>query len=164
MLIRDATQVDIPAIQAIYAHHVLKGTGTFEEDPPGVEEMRRRHDAVVSNGLPWLVADMDGVIAGYAYAQIFHARSGWRFTLEDSVYVATAFTRRGIGKSLLNELTTQCAALGYREMIAVIGDSANLGSINLHASVGFVQAGLLKDTGYKFGQRLDVIYMQKSLV
>jgi phosphinothricin acetyltransferase len=161
--IRDASEADFEAIQKIYAHHVLHGTGSFEEQPPDVEDMLTRFRAVRANGLCWLVAEDDGGIAGYAYAQRFHSRSGWRRTLEDSVYVGPGRERQGLGRALLAELLNRCAALGYGEMVAVIGDSGNLGSINLHASAGFVHAGMLKNVGLKFGRRLDVIYMQKTL-
>ncbi len=163
MKLRDAMPSDFEAVCEIYAHHVLTGTGSFEEEPPSIEEMLLRHAAVLANGLPWLVAEDGGAVAGYAYAQRFHARSGWRMTLEDSVYVAQDRAGKGIGRMLLDELILRCAALGYGEMIAVIGDSANTGSIRLHEAAGFVHAGILKNVGLKFGRRLDVVYMQKSL-
>ena len=164
MIIREAVSQDMQNVHEIYAHHVLHGAGTFEEAPPAIEEMQRRHDAVGANGLPWLVADIDGATAGYAYAQRYHARSGWRITLEDSVYVAPKQMRMGVGRALLGELIARCTALDYREMIAVIGDSANTGSIRLHEAAGFVHAGLLKNVGVKFGQRLDVVLMQRTLL
>lgn len=163
MIVRDATAGDLAAIRGIYAHHVLHGTGTFEEEPPDTEEMVRRFAAVLANGLPWIVAEIDGAVAGYAYAQRYHARSAWRHTLEDSVYVAPDRARGGVGKALLTELLARCSALGYREMIAVIGDSGNAGSTGLHARAGFERAGLLRDVGLKFGKRLDVVLMQKTL-
>lgn len=163
MIVREAGTEDFAAIQRIYAHHVLHGAGTFEEEPPSVAEMLRRHAAVADKGLPWLVAELDGAVAGYAYAQLFHARTGWRYTLEDSVYVAPDRLRLGVGSALLIELTVRCAGLGYREMIAVIGDSANAGSIRLHLAAGFKHAGVLRNVGLKFGRRLDVVYMQKTL-
>jgi L-amino acid N-acyltransferase YncA len=163
LIIRDAAEADFEAIQMIYAHHVLHGTGSFEEQPPDIEDMLVRFRAVRANGLCWLVAEDDGGIAGYAYAQRFHSRSGWRRTLEDSVYVAPGRERQGLGRALLAELVSRCSALDYGEMVAVIGDSDNLGSIHLHASAGFVHAGMLKNVGLKFGRRLDVVYMQRSL-
>ena len=162
-IIRDASPEDLIAIRDIYGHHVLNGTGTFEEEPPSLDDMQRRFDAVRAYGLPWLVVEIDGVVAGYAYAQRYHSRSGWRLTLEDSVYVAPDRLRAGIGKLLLGELLTRCAALGNREMIAVIGDSDNAGSVALHEAAGFVHAGLLQNVGLKFGRRLDVVLMQKTL-
>lgn len=163
MIIRDAIPGDIFSIQQIYEHHVLHGTGTFEEEPPPAEEMSRRYEAVLSNALPWLVADIDGGIGGYAYAQRYHSRSGWRMTLENSVYVAPGLSRKGIGKALLAALMQRCAVLGYAEVLAVIGDSKNAGSVGLHEAAGFTHAGLLKNVGLKFGRRLDVVIMQKSL-
>lgn len=163
MIIRDATQKDFSAIREIYAHHVLHGTGTFEEEPPSHEEMLRRFEAVRNNGLPWTVADVDGEIAGYAYAQRYHARSGWRITLEDSIYITQERMGHSIGRALLADLIQRCAALGYREMLAVIGDSRNTGSITLHERAGFTHAGLLKNVGIKFGRYLDVVLMQRTL-
>ena len=163
MKIRDANPSDFEAVSTIYAHHVLTGTGSFEEEPPSMEELLRRHAAVLANGLPWIVADEEGIVAGYAYAQKFHSRSGWRMTLEDSIYVAPDRIGKGIGRLLLDELMRRCAVLGYGEMIAVIGDSNNSGSIRLHEAGGFVRVGHLKNVGLKFGRRLDVVYMQKSL-
>ena len=164
MILRDAMDDDMPAIQAIYAHHVLQGTGTFEEEPPSCEEMIRRYSAILETGLPWLVAELDGAIAGYCYAQRYHARTAWRFTLEDAIYVAPDHARKGVGAALLSALMARCAALDYREMIAVIGDSANVGSIGLHKAAGFGDAGLLRNVGLKFGRALDVVIMQKTLV
>lgn len=163
MLVRDARESDFATMQAIYAHHVFNGTGSFEEEPPPIEEMLRRYAAVLDHGLPWLVADEDGAVVGYAYAQRFHSRSGWRLTLEDSVYVAPGRARQGIGRILLNALMSRCTVLGYGEMVAVIGDSANVASTRLHEAAGFARAGLLTNVGLKFGRRLDVVYMQKTL-
>ena len=161
--IRSATPDDMEAVQQIYAHHVLNGTGTFEEVPPDLAEMQRRLGTVLANDLPWLVAESDGEINGYAYAQRYHARSAYRRTLEDSVYVRPSLTGAGIGTALLGELIARCTALGYREMIAVIGDSGNAGSIRLHEGLGFTRAGLLQNVGYKFDRYLNVMLMQKSL-
>ncbi|MBM3606825.1 MAG: N-acetyltransferase family protein [Alphaproteobacteria bacterium] len=163
MLIRAATADDIPAITAIYAHHVAHGTGTFEEEPPSVEAMMQRREAVLANGLPWLVAERGGRVLGYCYAQRYHPRSAWRFTLEDAIYVAADAQRCGAGRALLGALITQCALLDYQQMIAVIGDSANAGSIGLHRACGFHDAGVLKDVGLKFGRKLDVVLMQRTL-
>lgn len=163
MIIRNATHEDFTAIRDIYAHHVLHGTGTFEEEPPSYDEMLRRFEAVRNNGLPWIVADVDGEIAGYAYAQRYHARSGWRVTLEDSIYISQERAGQGIGRALLADLIPRCAAIGFREMLAVIGDSRNVGSITLHERAGFAHAGLLKNVGIKFGHYLDVVLMQRTL-
>lgn len=163
MIIRAARDEDRPAISAIYAHHVLHGTGTFEEEPPSVETIAQRREAVLANGLPWLVAEREGVVIGYCYAQKYHPRSAWRFTLEDAIYVAPDAQRSGAGRALLDELIRQCMALGYHQMVAVIGDSANAGSIGLHRACGFEPAGLLKNVGRKFDRELDVVLMQRAL-
>jgi phosphinothricin acetyltransferase len=163
MLVRDATPEDVPAIQRIYAHHVLHGAGSFEEEPPAIEVMRARFDAVKERGLPWLAADVDGAVAGFSYARPYHDRSAYRFTLEDAVYVAPGFARAGIGRALLTAVLARCAADGYRQMIAVIGDSANHGSIGLHLSLGFRHVGVLNGVGFKFGRWLDSVIMQKDL-
>jgi phosphinothricin acetyltransferase len=161
--VRPAGPQDLPAIQAIYAHHVLTGLASFEEVAPAVEEMRRRHDEVVSRGLPWLVADFGGTVAGYGYCAPYRARSAYRYALEDSVYVRQDVVGRGVGSALLAELLRRCEALDYRQVIAVIGDSANLASINLHAAFGFLRVGTLRSAGYKFGRWVDSVLMQRPL-
>jgi phosphinothricin acetyltransferase len=163
MRIRDAQEDDFPAIQEIYAHHVLHGAGSFEEEPPGVEAMLARFAAVRARALPWIVVEEGGAIRGYAYARPYHERSAYRFTLENSVYVAPDAARRGFGRALLGELLARCAAGGYRQMIAIIGDSGNAGSIGLHSAMGFRHAGLLRGVGLKFGRTLDSVLMQKDL-
>jgi phosphinothricin acetyltransferase len=163
MLVRPAAAQDFPAIQSIYAHHVLHGLATFEEVPPTLEEMRRRHEDVTRQGLPYLVGEEKGEILGYGYCSLYRTRSGYRYTLEDSIYVKEGMQGRGVGKAVLAELIRICAALNYRQIIAVIGDSANAGSIKLHASLGFVRAGLLRSTGFKFGRWIDSVYMQLPL-
>jgi len=163
LTIRPATPADLPAIQAIYAHHVLTGTGSFEETPPDLEEMTRRYQDVTGRGLPYLVAEDDNGIAGYAYAGLFRTRSAYRFTVEDSVYVAADRQGRGVGRQLLTALIDICRAAGVREILAVIGDSGNAGSIALHASQGFRLVGTLERVGLKFGRWLDVVIMQCSL-
>ena len=161
--VRPAGPQDLPAIQAIYAHHVLKGLASFEEVPPPLEELRRRHDEVVSRGLPWLVADFGGTVAGYGYCAPYRARSAYRYALEDSVYVREDMVGRGVGSALLAELIRRCEALGYRQVVAVIGDSANLASINLHAAFGFLRVGTLRSVGFKFGRWTDSVLMQRPL-
>jgi phosphinothricin acetyltransferase len=163
MLVRPAAPADLPAIQAIYAHHVLHGLASFEEAPPSVEEMRRRYEDVARQGLPYLAAEEKGEILGYGYCTLYRTRSAYRYTLEDSIYVKQGLHGKGIGKAVLKELIARCAALNYRQIIAVIGDSANAGSIRLHASLGFVRAGLLRSTGFKFGRWVDSVYMQLPL-
>jgi L-amino acid N-acyltransferase YncA len=161
--VRPAGPQDLPAIQAIYAHHVLHGFASFEETAPPVEELRRRHDEVVSRGLPWLVADSGGTVAGYGYCAPYRARSAYRYALEDSVYVHQDMVGRGVGSALLAELIRRCEALGYRQVVAVIGDSANLASINLHAAFGFLRVGTLRSVGFKLGRWVDSVLMQRPL-
>ena len=163
MEVRSAAQGDLAAIQAIYAHHVLRGLGTFEEVPPGVEEMRRRHQDVTGRGLPYLVALERGEILGYGYCAPYRARSAYRYALEDSIYVKEAHLGKGIGTLLLGELLRICEGLGYRQVIAVIGDSANSASIGLHARHGFLRVGTLRSSGYKVGRWVDTVLMQRPL-
>lgn len=162
--VRDATDADIPAIAEIYGHHVRCGLGTFEETPPSPEEMRQRHADILARGLPWLVAvDRRGRVLGYAYAAPYRLRSAYRYTLEDSIYVAPQAQRRGIGRTLLQALVARCTALGFRQMIAVIGDSVNAASIGLHARAGFERIGILAAVGYKQARWVDAVLMQRPL-
>ena len=162
--IRNLTPTDIPAVTAIYTHHTLHGTGTFDETPLTQDDMHERADKVRAQGLPWLIAeDEAGKIAGYAYAMQFHTRHGWRFTLENSVYIAPNRQRQGIGRRLMSELIPICESLGYRQMIAAIGDSENHGSVGLHKTMGFEPAGVYRTVGLKFGRWLDVVLMQRAL-
>lgn len=162
--IRAAGPQDVDAIQAIYAHHVLTGTGTFETEPPDHAEIRRRMDKVAGLGWPWLVACSDtGAVIGYAYAGPFRERAAYAHTVEDSIYVAPEQAGRGIGRLLLSTLIAACRAAGARQMLAVIGDSDNTGSIGLHRALGFGDAGVLRQVGHKFGRDLDVVIMQLTL-
>jgi len=161
--VRAAAQGDLAAIHAIYAHHVLRGLATFEEVPPDVEEMRRRHQDVTGRGLPYLVAVERGEILGYGYCAPYRARSAYRYALEDSIYIKDGHLGNGIGTRLLGELLRICAELGYRQVVAVIGDSANAGSIALHARLGFLRVGTLRSTGFKFGRWVDTVLMQRPL-
>ena len=163
LLIRPSSPADLPAITAIYGWNVLNGTGTFELDAPDQAEMARRRDDVLSKGLPWLVVERDGVVLGYAYANHFRPRRAYRFCLEDSVYLAADARGQGLGRLLLAELMARCEAAGARQMLAVIGDSANLGSVGVHRTLGFEQVGILKAAGWKFDRWLDVVLMQKAL-
>lgn len=156
-------QGDFAAIQAIYARHVLHGLASFEEVPPGEEEMLHRHADVAAHGLPYLVAERDGVVMGYGYCTLFRARSAYRYSLEDSVYVREDSTGKGIGSKLLAEVLARCERLNYRQVIAVIGDSGNLPSIALHARHGFVRVGTLRSSGFKLGRWVDSVYMQRPL-
>jgi len=161
--LRDAVPADLAAIQAIYAHHVATGLASFEEEGPSVDEMRRRFDDVRARGLPYLTAEYAGQVAGYGYCTLYRARSAYRYALEDSVYVRQDMVGRGVGRLVLAELIRRCEALGYRQMIAVIGDSANEASIGVHASQGFLRVGTLRSSGYKFGRWVDSVLMQRPL-
>jgi phosphinothricin acetyltransferase len=163
MIIRPSLETDAEALAAIYGHHVLHGTGTFEETPPSAEEMLARRAAVLGYGLPHLVAEEGGEVSGFAYAGPFRTRPAYRHTVEDSVYVAAGKMGRGIGKSLLGEVLARCEALGLRQVVALIGDSANLGSVGLHASLGFEHRATAPGVGFKQGRWLDVVWMQKAL-
>lgn len=163
MLIRPSKPDDLDGITSIYAHHVLSGTGTFETAPPGLEEMTRRHAEVLARRLPWLVVQQGGRLMGFAYANAFRPRPAYRFTLEDSVYLHPEAMGHGVGRILLTELLARCEDSGHRQMLAVIGDSENAGSIGLHRAAGFVDAGVLRCVGWKFGRWLDVVLMQRSL-
>ena len=161
--IRDSLDADIAAIQAIYAHHVTHGLGSFEEVPPTVETMAERRAAVRAQGLPYLVATQNGEILGYAYAGPFRPRPAYRYSLEDSIYVAPAAVGRGIGRRLLEALLARAEAWGARQMVAVIGDAANHGSICLHAALGFRMVGVYEAIGYKHGRWVDSVMMQRAL-
>jgi phosphinothricin acetyltransferase len=163
MQIRLATLPDIADMQAIYAHHVLHGTGTFEEAPPSVEEMTRRFMDVMEHGWDWLAAaDATGLL-GFGYYRPLRDRAAYRFTAEDSIYVRDDVRGQGVGKALVAALVEAAAAKGFRQMVAVIGDSENIGSIGVHASLGFQKVGLLRAVGFKFGRWLDVVQMQRPL-
>jgi L-amino acid N-acyltransferase YncA len=163
MQVRPATPADLPEIQSIYAFHVLHGTGTFEEAPPSVEEMTQRFDKVTSHGWSWLVATDETGVLGYAYYTQFRDRSAYRYCAEDSVYVREDVRGQGVGKVLVMRLIEDATAQGMRQMIAVIGDSENVGSIGVHASLGFHMVGTMRAIGVKFGRWLDVVSMQRHL-
>jgi L-amino acid N-acyltransferase YncA len=164
LIVRAASDADVAAVAAIYGHHVLHSTGTFEEVPPSEAEIAARIAAVRALKLPYLVsADDAGRVTGFAYASAFRPRPAYRYTAEDSVYIHPDQMGRGLGKALVAEVIAACAALGVRQMIAVIGDSANAGSIGLHRSLGFEDAGVGRAFGFKFGRWVDVVWMQKTL-
>jgi L-amino acid N-acyltransferase YncA len=161
--IRPSTDADLPAITAIYAHHVLHGTGTFETTPPSESELAARRADVLAKGLPWLVAEEGGQVLGYAYCQWFKPRPAYRFSAEDSIYLHPDSAGKGLGKALLAELAKQAEALGVRKLIAVIGDSNNAGSVGVHRTLGFTPVGTFKSCGWKFGKWLDIVLMEKAL-
>jgi L-amino acid N-acyltransferase YncA len=161
--VRDATPADAPALAAIYGDACLHGFGTFEETAPDAAEMARRLAEVRGHGLPYLVAELDGAVVGMCYAKPFRPRSAYRFTVEDSVYVSPAAKGAGVGRAMLGRLIERCEALGLRQMTAVIGDSGNSGSIALHRSLGFEDAGAFRAVGYKLGRWVDIVFMQRAL-
>jgi len=163
LLIRPSRPADLATITAIYALQVLHGTGTFETVPPTLAEMTTRRDDVLAKQLPFIVAEEAGKIIGFAYCNWFKARPAYRYSAEDSIYLSPKAQRRGLGRALLTELAAQAEAAGVRKLIAVIGDSANAGSIGLHRSVGFEPVGVLKSCGWKFDRWLDVVLMEKVL-
>lgn len=161
--VRDAEDADLPAIQAIYAHHVLHGLATFEEVPPSVTELAGRRAAIIDAGLPYLVAEREGRVVGYAYAASYHPRPAYRYTIEDSIYVADGLGGGGIGSALLASLLARCEAGPWRQMLAVIGNSGNAGSIALHRKLGFAPVGTFTAVGFKLGQWVDTVLMQRVL-
>jgi L-amino acid N-acyltransferase YncA len=161
--IRPAGPPDVPAITRIYAHAVEHGTASFELEPPDQAEMARRQQALLAEGYPYLAAELDGVVAGYAYAGAYRDRRAYDWCVEDSVYVAPEFHRKGIGRLLLTRLVTQAETLGFRQMIGVIGDSANTASVAVHAAAGFRLIGRFQSTGFKHGRWLDTVLMQRAL-
>lgn len=160
--LRDSLEADCSFIQRIYAHHVLHGTASFEIDPPSVEEISRRRADIVEKGLPYIVAERGGVVLGYAYVTLYRARPAYRFTVENSVYVRDGLTGEGIGSRLLVELIHRCTAAGFRQMIAVIGDSS-AASVALHKKHGFTQVGLFRSVGFKAGAWRDTAMLQLEL-
>jgi phosphinothricin acetyltransferase len=163
-LIREAASADMAAIAAIYSHHVLTGFGTFEEVPPTAEDLSGRVAAVRALGLPYLVAELNGEVAGFAYASAFRPRAAYRFTAEDTVYVRPDAVGHGLGRALLGAVIEGCEALGLRQLMAIVGDSGNAASIGLHRAMGFTQLGVGRNVGFKRGRWLDIVWMQKTLV
>lgn len=161
--IRDASHGDVATIQSIYAHHVRHGLASFEEVPPDVAEMQARFAKIVEGGFPYLVAEIDGVVAGYGYAGPYRTRSAYRFTVENSIYVDERHRGRGVGVALLEALVARCRSGPWRQMLAVIGDSANAPSIAVHRKAGFREVGVLARVGYKHGRWVDSVLMQLEL-
>jgi L-amino acid N-acyltransferase YncA len=163
LVIRPSRDDDVDAIAAIYAHHVLNGLASFEEVPPAVEEMARRRGDIVARGLPYLVAERDTRVVGYCYAGPFRPRIGYRYTLEDSIYIDAGEVGRGIGRRLLAPVIERCTELGYRQMVAVIGGRETVASIRLHEALGFKHIGVFPAVGFKFGRWIDTVLMQRAL-
>ncbi|VVO08666.1 L-methionine sulfoximine/L-methionine sulfone acetyltransferase [Pseudomonas fluorescens] len=163
LLVRDASDNDMPAVQAIYAHHVIHGTASFELNPPTLEQMRQRHADIYAHGLPFLVAERDGELVGYGYATLYRPRPAYRFTVEDSVYVREDMSGLGIGQALLSKVIERCIEGGRRQMVAIIGNSENLASIRLHERQGFRKVGVFESVGFKHGRWLDTVIMQREL-
>lgn len=161
--VRASHSSDLAAITAIYAHHVEHGTGTFELEAPSLQDMAARRAEVLARGLPWLVAEKDGEVLGFAYANWFKPRPAYRFSAEDSIYVAEKARGMGLGRKLLAELAVQAEAAGVRKLLAVIGDSANAGSIGVHRTLGFTDVGVMRSVGWKFGAWRDIVLMEKTL-
>jgi phosphinothricin acetyltransferase len=161
--IRSATDADVPAIAEIYAHYVRTALATFELDPPTSKEMAERRAAIIVQGLPYLAAELDGMLVGYAYVSPYRSRPAYRFSVEDSIYVHPEHPRKGIGRKLLAELIAHTERCGRRQMIAVIGDTGNAASVGLHAQFGFRHAGVLRSVGFKFGRWVDTVLMQREL-
>lgn len=163
IVIRDATAADITAILKIYTYEVLHALATFEETPPGVEEMKSRWASILNQGLPYLIAEIEGRVVGYSYAASYRARPAYQYTIEDSVYVEQGSLGQGIGKRLLSALIERCDLLRPGQMVAVIGDSENIGSITLHRRLGFRMVGTLEAVGFKFGRWVDTVLMQRAI-
>ncbi|MBM3546242.1 MAG: N-acetyltransferase family protein [Alphaproteobacteria bacterium] len=161
--IRPATPADLPEIQRIYGHHVLNGLASFEEIAPDLAEMTRRYTALIEAGYPYIVAELDGKVVGYAYCGPYRPRPAYRYSVENSVYLAPEAARKGIGRTLLTALIERATALGKRQMVAVIGDSANHASIGLHESLGFRRVGTIEGAGFKHGRWVDSVLMQRAL-
>jgi phosphinothricin acetyltransferase len=163
LIIRPAGVADIAAITRIYADAVIHGTASFEIEPPDKAEMTRRQATLIGNGYPYLAAEIDGVVAGYAYAAPYRSRPAYKWSVEDSIYIAPEMHRKGIGGLLLNRLIEESTQRGFRQMIAVIGDSAQIGSIAVHERAGFSVVGTLRSVGFKHGKWLDTVLMQRAL-
>jgi phosphinothricin acetyltransferase len=163
MIVRPAEPRDAEALSAIYGHHVLHGFGTFEEAAPDAAEMERRRTAIAERGLPYLVCEADGRVLGFAYAGPFRPRQAYRYTVEDSVYVAPEAVGRGVGRTVLTAVLDRCTDLGVRQVVAVIGDAQNAASIGLHRTLGFQDIGVGRSFGFKHGRWVDIVWMQKAL-
>lgn len=163
LILRDASENDMPAVLAIYAHHVIHGVASFEVEPPTLEQMRQRRADVCAHGLPYLVAERDGELVGYGYATLYRPRPAYHFTVEDSVYVREGMSGLGVGKALLSKVIERCTEVGRRQMVAIIGNSENVASIRMHERLGFRKVGVFESVGFKHGRWLDTVIMQREL-
>ncbi|EKE72304.1 GNAT family N-acetyltransferase [Oceanibaculum indicum] len=163
IVVRDAREADIPAIRAIYAHHVQHGLASFEETPPDEAEMLRRFRTLKEGGFPYLAAELAGDLVGYSYAGQYRPRPAYRYSVEDSVYVRDGMAGKGVGRALLTALLARCTDMGFRQMIAIIGDSGNHGSIGLHQALGFKDVGTIRSVGFKHGRWVDSVLLQRAL-
>lgn len=163
IVVRDAREADIPAIRAIYAHHVQHGLASFEETPPDEAEMLRRFRTLKEGGFPYLAAELAGDLVGYSYAGQYRPRPAYRYSVEDSVYVRDGMAGKGVGRALLTVLLARCTDMGFRQMIAIIGDSGNHGSIGLHQALGFETVGTIRSVGFKHGRWVDSVLLQRAL-
>jgi phosphinothricin acetyltransferase len=163
IVVRDAVDADLQAIQRIYSYYVLNGLATFEETPPTVDDLHARRRDILRNGLPYLVATLGEQVVGYAYASLYRPRPAYRYTVEDSVYVQEGLDKRGVGTALLSALVARCETGPWKQMVAIIGDSANTGSIALHRRFGFQPVGTLQSVGFKLGRWVDTVIMQRAL-
>ncbi|MCH2394326.1 GNAT family N-acetyltransferase [Oceanibaculum sp.] len=163
IVVRDAREADIPAIRAIYAHHVQHGLASFEETPPDEAEMLRRFRTLKEGGFPYLAAELAGDLVGYSYAGQYRPRPAYRYSVEDSVYVRDGMAGKGVGRALLTALLARCTDMGFRQMIAIIGDSGNHGSIGLHQALGFKNVGTIRSVGFKHGRWVDSVLLQRAL-
>lgn len=163
VLLRDVAPADLPSIRAIYAHAVTHGTASWEWEPPSLEELDRRKQAIVDAGFPWIVAAEAGQVLGYAYASSYRPRAAYRWTCEDSIYIAPDAQGRGLGRLLLSDLISRCTVLGFRQMVAIVGDANSRPSVSLHTAMGFTPAGVIRNAGFKHGRWLDQVLMQREL-
>lgn len=162
-VIRPASKADVTPIQAIYAHHVLHGTATFEIEAPNLTEMSARYDRLIGEGLPYLVAELDGMVVGYGYVGPYRPRAAYRYTVEDSIYLHPDWRGQGLGRALLDRLIAESTQRGFKQMIAVVGDSDNRASVRLHLAAGFTEIGTFRAVGWKFNRWLDTVMMQRAL-
>lgn len=163
ILVRSSTVDDVAAIQKIYEYEVLKGTATFDKVPPSVQDLSEKRQSIIDRGFPHMVAEIDGRVVGYSYVSLYRQRSAYSKTVENAIYIDPDFRGQGVAKALMTEILDCCKRIGLKQVIAVIGDSENIGSITLHTKLGFRKVGVMEKVGYKFDRWIDVVLMQKSL-